>query len=195
MYPVATPHSSTSSRSGTVLFSAKKKTPAGGAAATKKIQVKLLKHIAGTGQAGDVIQVTPAFFNNKLRPTKSAVMISDDDVIREKAEAQAHEAETTAKATELQLKIEDISMTLVRKAGPTGQLFGGISPKCIMEELQKKWPGDDYLADKHVKIAEFVDGEGKEIKGDIKHTGEFGARIVLKQGIAAKFAIVVQPEA
>ena len=84
---------------------------AAGGAATKKVQVKLLKHVAGTGQAGEVVMVTPAFFNNKLRPTKSAKIISDEDVESERAEAEALAESTKATATELQEKISEMILT------------------------------------------------------------------------------------
>jgi large subunit ribosomal protein L9 len=174
---------------GSTLYAKK----AAGPATSKKVQVKLLKHVAGTGQAGEVINVTPAFFNNKLRPTKSAVMISDDEVEKQNAEAKATAAETKAKATELQTKISEMTLTVSRKAGPDGQLFGGISAKGVVQELQNLI-NDDFLDQKGVKIAELTDSKGSKIRGDIKHTGEFGAKIVLAKDISAKFSITINPE-
>jgi large subunit ribosomal protein L9 len=180
MYPVT----------GSALYAKK---AAGPASTSKKVQVKLLKHVAGTGQAGDVINVTPAFFNNKLRPTKSAVMISDDEVDKQNTEAEAAAAETKLKATELQTKLSEITLTISRKAGPEGQLFGGIGPRGVVQELQNLI-NDDFLDGKTVKIAELTDSTGSKIRGDIKHTGEFGAKIVLAKDISAKFSITINPE-
>ena len=177
---------------GTALYAKKKKSASGGAA-TKKVQVKLLKHVAGTGSAGEVVMVTPAFFNNKLRPTKSAKIISDEDVASERAEAEAQAASTKAMATELKEKISEMTLSFTRKAGPTGQLFGGISAKGVMEELQKA-VNHDHLNQKGVKISEILDENGKKMRGDIKHTGEFGARIVLAKDISAQFAISIEAE-
>ena len=175
---------------GTSLHAKKK---AAGTGAAKKVQVKLLKHVAGTGQAGDVIMVTPAFFNNKLRPTNSAKMISDEAVETERAEAAALAESTMAAAKELKEEISDMTLKLIRKAGPTGQLFGGVSPKCVMDELQNV-VNNDHLNGKGVKISELLDGDGKKMRGDIKHTGEFGARIVLADDISAKFTISIEAE-
>ena len=152
--------------------------------------MKLLKHVAGTGQAGDVIQVTPAFFNNKLRPTNSAAIISDEEVAKERAEGEEMEREINEKAKELQATLSETTLTLTRKAGPEGQLFGGIGPKVIMSELEKV-NGSKFLSQKWVKISEILDENGKKMRGDIKHTGSFGARINLKKDISAKFAIEV----
>lgn len=174
---------------GSALYAKK----AAGPATSKKVQVKLLKHVAGTGQAGDVINVTPAFFNNKLRPTKSAVMISDDEVEKQNVEAKAAAAETKAKATELQTKLSEMTLTISRKAGPEGQLFGGLSPRGVIQELQNLI-NEDFLNEKGVKIAELTDSKGSKIRGDLKRTGCFHAKIVLAKDISARFSITINPE-
>lgn len=172
----------------TQLYSKKKKAAP---AAAKKIQVKMLKHVAGTGQAGQVVNVTPAFFNNKLRPTKSAVVISDEQVEQEEAAAAAEAKEKREKAEALKEKIAAITLTITRKAGPDGQLFGGIGPKVIVEELKSRIE-DDYLSSKSVKITAVTDEDGKKMRGDIKHTGNFGATIALSKDISARLPIVVE---
>ena len=172
---------------------AKKKKSAGGGGGGTKVQVKLLKHIAGTGQAGDVIQVTPAFFNNKLRPTKSAVVISDEEVAAEQAENQAQQEEARAQATAIQEMLQETTLTIRRKAGPDGQLFGGVGPKVVVSELQQLL-GDEkgaFLDSKGVKLKELTSGEGKKMRGDIKHIGDFGGKIQLTKDISAKFKISV----
>ena len=162
-------------------------------AAAKKVQVKLLKHVAGSGQAGDVIQVTPAFFNNKLRPNKSAEIISDEQVAEEQSQAEEDERIKTSKASELQELLSGMIINIKRKAGPDGQLFGGIGAKLIMEEVQKKVT-DEFLNEKWVKVTEVLDENGKKMRGDIKHTGEFGARIALLSDVSAKLSLVVEAE-
>ena len=63
-----------------------------------KVQVKLLKHVAGTGQAGEIIMVAPAFFTNKLQKTGSAKRISDEEVQKEMAEKDSLTKEQKANA-------------------------------------------------------------------------------------------------
>jgi len=161
---------------------------------SKKIQVRLLKQVAGTGQKGDVVMVAPAFFQNKLRPSESAEMVSDEEVERERAEAAALEREYVATANSLKERIEGLDLTIARKAGPDGQLFGGIGPKTIIEELKKQLDNDDFLDGKGVKVSAILDGDGKKMRGDIKHAGTFKATISLAKDISAKFPIVVEPE-
>ena len=160
---------------------------------SKKIQVKMLKHVAGTGQAGEIVQVTPAFFSNKLLPSKSAEMISDEEVERQRLRSRAQEAEAITRASEIQSKISNKVFKIIRKSGPNGQLFGGVSAKCILAELQAAL-GDEFLRQKEVKILELLDVDGKKISGDIKHTGEYGVHLKLYKDINAKFGILVLPE-
>lgn len=179
----------------TAIFGKKKGGGAATSASKGKVQVKLLKHVAGTGQAGDVLMVTPAFFNNKLRPTKSAQMITDQEVAKEQSEAEEEELEAKATAEALQAKISELELTLARKAGPDGQLFGGINPKMIISELQTAIGDEtDFLNQKSVKITEILDENGKKMRGDIKHTGKFVSKIALRKGISSSFDILVESE-
>jgi ribosomal protein L9 len=171
----------------TKLFASKKKASA---ATPKKMQVKLLKHIAGTGQAGDVILVTPAFFNNKLRPTKSAELISDAAVEMEEKEKKAHDNALNAAAKEVQSDMEGFTVQITKKAGPDGQLFGGIGPKILMEELSKQLP-KDLWSEKGVKLSAIMDEDGKKMKGDIKHTGKFSASVSLTHEITGSFEVSI----
>jgi large subunit ribosomal protein L9 len=170
------------------VLSAKKTVAAAG---SKKIQVRLLKYVAGTGDAGQVIMVTPAFFSNKLRPTKSAVIISDEQVEKDEAVKTAADKGRKEKANELKDRLSELTLTVSRKAGPDGHLFGGIGPKVVIEEL-KNQVGDEFLGSKGVKVASLLDGNGKKLSGDIKQTGEFGATITLAKDISAQISIVVE---
>ena len=174
-------------------LSAKKKS-ATPTAASKKIQVKLLKHVAGTGQAGEVVMVTPPFYNNKLRPTKSATLISDEQVEMEKSQADLQQKERELKAAALQEQVEAEKLVLRRKAGPDGQLFGGIGPKCLIDELKSKTGESDFLDCKSVKITALLDENGDKMQGDIKHTGSFQATLELTKKAIATVNIEVQAE-
>jgi ribosomal protein L9 len=141
----------------------------------------MTKYVAGTGSAGEVVQVTPAFFNNKLRPTQSAVVITDEEVASEQSE----------KIKE-RLEQDDYKLVIQKKAGPDGQLFGGISPKVILTELQKNM-NDEYLDQKQVKVAGITQ-DGKKFRGDIKHVGDYSASLSLTKEISANFPVSVQGE-
>eukprot|EP00522_Entomoneis_paludosa_P012023 CAMPEP_0172443936 /NCGR_PEP_ID=MMETSP1065-20121228/4119_1 /TAXON_ID=265537 /ORGANISM="Amphiprora paludosa, Strain CCMP125" /LENGTH=213 /DNA_ID=CAMNT_0013194341 /DNA_START=191 /DNA_END=832 /DNA_ORIENTATION=+ len=186
----------------TTLLQAKKSGGGAATAGTKKVQVKMLKHVKGTGQAGEVVMVTPAYFNNKLRPTKSAVVISDEEKQKEEQEQLAAEKATLDQATALQSVLTAASdddgasfaLVIPSKAGPAGQLFGGIGPKIIMEELKKQVPHPFWEeARKGVKITAIMDGDAKKIRGDIKHTGDYSVSLSLTKDVMAKFSVNIVP--
>ena len=179
----------------TVLHSKKKKVVA--PAAAKKIQVKMLQSVPGTGQKGDVVLVTPAFFNNKLRPTASAAIISTEQVEHDRAEHEAAEQERNAQAELIQQYLESHPLRFQRKAGPDGHLFGSINAKAVLTTLAEQVLEAEqaaFIGQKYVKIASLVDGEGKEMQGDIKHVGEFQATISLTQKVSANLSIIVVAE-
>lgn len=175
----------------TVLFAKKKKDTTVGKGG--KIQVKLLKHIAGTGQAGDIINVAPAFFRNKLEKSGSAIRISDEEVEQETTEKMQKDAAERASANDMKEKIDSMTLTLIRKAGPELQLFGGINYKTILGELKNEFP-KGALDAKYIKITQVKGEDGKVLKHDIKYIGEYEATISLLKGISAIFKVSVVVE-
>jgi large subunit ribosomal protein L9 len=153
----------------------------------------MLKYVAGTGIVGEVIQVTPAFYHNKLLPTKSAELISNEEMKQQQAVLAAEEKATKEKANELKEKLSGITLQIKRTAGPDGHLFGGIGAKAIVDEL-KTIIKDDFFDKKGVKVQAITDEEGKKLRGDIKHTGNFSAAISLTKDISARIEVVVASE-
>jgi ribosomal protein L9 len=181
---------------------AKKNKPGGAATAgsATKVQVRLKQYIAGTGQAGDIVLVTPAFFNNKLRPQGLAERITDEqkEAIEE---AQEQEREETLQAAEnLQQTLgHDQSDFVLRftdnKTGPDGKkMFGGINAKKLMDALQNEVKDDFLQTHKQVKVVEVVEEEsGKKVKNnDIKQTGDYLLKLQLTQDLFVKIKVMVE---
>ena len=81
-----------------------------------------------------------------------------------------------------------------RKAGPEGNLFGGVNPKMVIEALKETFPNGSWDG-KQVKIAKMKDSEGKDVaKMDIKHVGEYTIEIALGNGIDVSFILSVVAE-
>lgn len=133
--------------------------------------------------------VTPAFFNNKLRPTGSAEKISDEAVAAERKEKDDKRRQVLDAATDIQSKISDMEITLKMKAGPEGHLFGSVNNKSILKELQSRFP--QGAISKKAKIVSVKDGEGTEVDGDIKDLGTYTARIELLKDVEAKFTVQI----
>mmetsp|Transcript_4837 Transcript_4837/g.6261 ORF Transcript_4837/g.6261 Transcript_4837/m.6261 type:complete len:250 (+) Transcript_4837:126-875(+) len=173
---------------GVTLFAKKKKDTTVGKGG--KVQVKLVKHVAGTGQAGDIIMVAPAFFTNKLQKTGSAIRITDEEVAKEAEKQASHEKELKANASDVKHKLEEMKFSITKKAGPDGHLFGGVGMKLIMTELKKEFP-QGCLDGKQVKITQIKDGDGKKLQHDIKEVGDYSLTISLLKGVAANLDLSV----
>jgi ribosomal protein L9 len=158
----------TASRFHTSLFGKKKKKSAA-PAASAKIQVKLLQHIAGTGQAGDVILVNPIFFDNKLRPQKLARVITDEEVQKdlEKKQSKSDELMKQARAVKDLIDEESEASYVLEfkdnQTGPDGKkLFGGIGPKKLMESLRNDCKEFDAYSKQFTKQVSILDIEEQE---------------------------------
>mmetsp|Transcript_4868 Transcript_4868/g.9279 ORF Transcript_4868/g.9279 Transcript_4868/m.9279 type:complete len:259 (+) Transcript_4868:142-918(+) len=177
---------------GPLLFAKKSKDTTAGKSG--KIQVKLLKHVAGTGSAGDIIMVAPAFFMNKLQKTGSAVRITDEEVQQECTEKAQQDKEARDLANQLKEKLETINLVLSKKAGPDGHLFGGIGYKVIFSELEKEFP-KGALGAKYIKITVVKDkNSGELLNHDIKSVGDYTVTISLLKDISADFGLTVKNE-
>ena len=195
-YRFKTPSSTRSSL--TPPLYAKKKKGSSSTATAIKVQVRLKHHIAGTGQAGDIIQVTPAFFNNKLRPQGLAEKISDEQKEAIEEAQEQEQAQTIAAAEHLQETLGPESDFVLKftdnKTGPDGKkLFGGVNAKKLMNALQREVQDDFWKTHKTVRIMEVIDEDsGDKVKSsDIKQTGEYLMKVQLTKELFVKIKVVV----
>lgn len=189
----APPPPATTTTSTTALCSKKKKKSATAPGKGGKLQVQMLKAIEGTGRVGDVVMVAPAFFENKLRKTNSARLVTDEEVASQKKESSAKAAAKLDSAREVADKITTIkTISFMKKAGPDGHLFGGIKTKDVLTELRLQFPTGTALDDKHVKVQRLRDAEGAAVDHDIiKYLGDFQATIALLDDVSADLTITV----
>lgn len=175
-----------------LMLASKKASSHVGASSSKggKVQVKLLKYVEGTGSIGDIVLVAPAFFENKLKRTKSAILISDEEVQTEKLNLERSKKEQMQQALDMQCKIKETIINFSKKAGPEGHLFGGVGRKDILEELRRKFPLGT-LEGKHIKVISLKRLDGEEIKADIKDTGSYLAMVSLLVDVNAEFRVEV----
>jgi len=142
-----------------------------------KVQVKLLQHIAGTGQAGDVIMVKKVFFDNKLRAQKLAKMISNEEVQQDLTTKNNQQEKLLEEAIMIKDLVEEytninddvsddeatssyVLQFLDNQTGPDGtKLFGGIGPKKLIEALQKDCVEFKKFATTNAKQVSIVDVE------------------------------------
>jgi len=102
------------------------------------MQVILLKDIEKLGLRGDVVDVARGYARNFLLPRRLAEVATPARVKElERVEAQRalHEARTAEQAAEIADVLGKTVLRFEVKSGPTGSLFGSVTPSDIADEI------------------------------------------------------------
>jgi large subunit ribosomal protein L9 len=147
------------------------------------MEVILLDDVEKLGLRGDVVNVARGYARNYLLPRRLAEQATPAKVaeLRKRDEQRArHEARTAEQAGEI---AEILGKTVLRfevKAGPTGSLFGSVTPTQIADEL---WRTRKVRVDR------------RKIDIDtIKRIGRYQVPIELFQDVRAEVNTLVVPE-
>lgn len=105
------------------------------------MKVILKQDVPGLGAAGVVKEVATGYARNYLIPRGLAVA-ADASMLKAALEEQKareeHEARIAGRAAELAEKMAALTLTFQAKAGPTGRLYGSVTPNDIAEALEKE---------------------------------------------------------
>jgi len=103
------------------------------------MDVILLERVEKLGQIGDVVKVKDGFARNFLLPNKKALRSNEanrkvfeknrEKIVADNA-ARRGEAEIEAKT------IDGITLTLIRQSSNTGQLYGSVAVRDLLEALE-----------------------------------------------------------
>jgi len=147
------------------------------------MEVILLSDVEHVGLRGDVVSVARGYARNFLLPRRLAEEATPGRVAElQKRDAQRarHEAKTGEQAREI---AEILSQTVLRfdvKAGPTGSLFGSVTPTDIVDELWSK---------KKVSV------DRRKVETDpIKRIGRYDIPISLFEDVRVEVKTEVVPE-
>ncbi|MGN1034198.1 MAG: 50S ribosomal protein L9 [Oscillospiraceae bacterium] len=102
------------------------------------MKVILNKDIAGTGKAGDIIDVPDGYARNFLLKKNLAVIADKKNIndLNGKKQAVAYQkAEAKKEAMQLAEKLKDQTVTICMKAGTNGKLFGSVTMKDVSEAI------------------------------------------------------------
>ena len=103
------------------------------------MDVILLERVEKLGQIGDVVTVKAGFARNYLLPNKKALRANEaNKKVFEANRAQIESDNAKRRDTaETEAKVlDDKSVTLIRQASNTGQLYGSVSARDIVEALE-----------------------------------------------------------
>ena len=103
------------------------------------MQVILLERVEKLGQIGDVVTVKDGYGRNFLLPRKKALRANEANrrvFEANRARIEAENAERRATAERDSQGIDGRTVQLIRQASNTGQLYGSVSARDIVEALE-----------------------------------------------------------
>jgi large subunit ribosomal protein L9 len=148
------------------------------------MEVILLENIHNLGDLGEQVRVKPGYGRNYLIPQGKAVPATADNVAKfetRRAELEKAEAEAMAAAQARADKLKDLKLTVVRKAGEEGKLYGSVGTADIAEAAEAVGA---ELAKHEIHLPE----------GPIRVTGEYRIDVSLHAGVDCSITLVVNPE-
>jgi len=100
------------------------------------MELVLLERVESLGLMGDVVTVKPGYARNYLLPQKKALRATPENMAvfeARRTELEARNLERKGEAEGVAAKLEGFSVTLIRRAGDTGQLYGSVTVRDIAE--------------------------------------------------------------
>ena len=102
------------------------------------MEVILREDIDKLGNRGQVVKVANGYARNFLFPRKLALKVTDENkrqIERERAKAEAHEAEEIKAARSLAAALEGLELSIGRRVGEQNALYGSVTTADIAEAL------------------------------------------------------------
>ena len=105
------------------------------------MQIILMEKVVNLGNLGDLVKVKDGYARNFLIPygkAKRATPAALKEFEAKRAELEKAAAEKLVAAQEFATKLEGVLVTIARKAGVDGRLFGSVTNHDIADELKKQ---------------------------------------------------------
>ena len=148
------------------------------------MEVILLKNVANLGELGDKVAVRPGYGRNFLVPQGFAVAATEANLKafeERRAELESAAAEAVAIAEQRKEKLDGMTVTVARKAGDEGRLFGSVGTGDIAEAI----------------AAMGVEVQKQEVRladGAFRAAGEYEVTLHLHADVDAQVKLEVIPE-
>ncbi|MCL2525123.1 MAG: 50S ribosomal protein L9 [Betaproteobacteria bacterium] len=148
------------------------------------MQIILLQKVVNLGNLGEVVKVKDGYARNYLIPrrmAKRATPAAMAEFEAQRAELEKLAAEKLATAQGVAEKMAGLSISVSRKAGMDGRLFGSVGNADIAEALEAA----GFAVDKAtIRLPE----------GPLKAIGEFPIDVALHTDVLANITVVVVAE-
>ncbi|KAB2926582.1 MAG: 50S ribosomal protein L9 [Dechloromonas sp.] len=148
------------------------------------MQIILLEKVVNLGNLGEVVKVKDGYARNFLIPkrmAKRATPAAMAEFEARRAELEKIAAEKLAAAQGVADKMAGLSVTVTRKAGMDGRLFGSVGNVDVAEALKAAGFDVDKAA---IRMPE----------GPLKAIGEFPLDVALHTDVLANITVVVAAE-
>ena len=145
------------------------------------MKVILADDVRGLGHRGETVSVKPGYARNFLLPQGFAYEATAANVRKLSEEKKKYDEKVLSQkavAAEAAAKVEGISVTISKKAGEEGHLYGSVTPAEIA----------DALAAKNVK----VDRRRIELAEPIRQVGTHTVHVRLHRDVVATLTVEVQ---
>jgi large subunit ribosomal protein L9 len=147
------------------------------------MDVILREDVDKVGLRGEVVNVARGYARNYLFPRKLAQEATPSlvkELEKRQAQLARHEAASVEQAREIATKLEQAELRFDVKSGPTGSLFGSVTPTDIADEI---WEKHKIRVDR------------RKIGSDtIKRIGRYEIPIELFQDVTVEVKTLVVPE-
>jgi large subunit ribosomal protein L9 len=147
------------------------------------VEVILLKNVTKLGVLGDKVKVRSGYGRNYLIPSGFAVSATAENLEAfeaRRAELERAAAEALAAAEARKAKFAGLSLTIARKAGDEGRLFGSVGAADIAEAARE---AGLELAKSEVRLPE----------GPFRAVGEYEVTLHLHADVDAQVKIGIVP--
>ncbi len=148
------------------------------------MQIILMEKVVNLGNLGDLVKVKDGYARNYLIPqgkAKRATPAALAEFEARRAELEKASADKLAAAQAIAAKLEGIVLTIARKAGVDGRLFGSVTNYDVAEALQ----GQGFEVEKSaIRMPE----------GPLKATGETALEVALHTDVLANVKVQVVGE-
>ena len=144
------------------------------------IEVILKEHVEHLGQRGEIVKVADGYARNYLLPRKLALAVTTENkrqVERERAIAEAREADERIQAQALASRIGAIELAIARRVGENDTLYGSVTSADIAEALAAR---DLPIDRRKIQLAE-----------PLKSLGEHPVPVKLHREVTAQLKVVV----
>lgn len=148
------------------------------------MQVILLERVQNLGELGDSVKVKPGYARNYLIPQGKAVVATAENLAEfeaRRAELERQEAEALAAVQARAAALEGVEITIARKVGEEGKLFGSVGPQDIA----------DALTETGLEVARH---EVRLVGDTLRQAGDYTIGVHLYADVEASITVHVVPE-